>query len=92
MGSADLMKTAGYLREQRKAGSDALSLAKTAQVGMGSRFGSVAFIAVFRMAFGVPLDVLQRAQAWHGFDFGGYMISDAEFTELLRPWISAHSE
>ncbi|GAA4675236.1 hypothetical protein GCM10023324_30850 [Streptomyces youssoufiensis] len=80
---------ARHLREQKAAGADALRLARVAQESIGAGFGPIAFIVVFRMAFGVPLDVLQRAQAWEGFDFGGCMITDAELTDLLRPWISA---
>ncbi|WP_158715568.1 hypothetical protein [Streptomyces sp. NRRL S-481] len=84
----DLEKTAAELRAAHAEGRGAVELALLSRDRMGSAFGVISFIAAFRMAFDVPLPVLQRAQAWERFGWGGVQISDEEFSALLSPWLT----
>ncbi|MEU3350304.1 hypothetical protein [Streptomyces sp. NPDC037389] len=83
-----LEETVRKLREARAEGADAIGLALLSREKLGSNFGVISFIASFRLAFDIPLSVLQRAQAWKGFGWGGVQISDEEFTSVLSPWIA----
>lgn len=78
---------ASELQAARSEGKNAIELALLSREKLGSQFGVIAFIAVFRLAFDIPLHILQRAQAWEGFDWGEVRISDNEFTSALSPWI-----
>ncbi|MFG2635120.1 hypothetical protein ACGFX8_14590 [Streptomyces sp. NPDC048362] len=49
---------------------------------------AISFITAFRLAFEIPLPVLQRAQAWERFGFGRIHISDEEFSGLVSPWLT----
>ncbi|MFE7549000.1 hypothetical protein [Streptomyces gardneri] len=81
---SDLEKAAVELRVAHAEGKGAVELALLSRDTLGSAFGVISFIAVFRMAFDVPIDVLQRAQAWERFGWGGAQISDQEFSALLH--------
>lgn len=85
---SDLEIVAGELRSARAEGKGATELALLCRDELGSAFGVISFIAVFRSAFDVPLHVLQRAQAWEGFGWGEARISDEEFSGLLAPWLT----
>ncbi|NUK53394.1 hypothetical protein HRW14_24590 [Streptomyces lunaelactis] len=87
MGNEFIMTAINELREGESRGLNATELGKIAKATLGPAFGPVSFVAVFRGAFGIPLDVLQRAHAWQGFNFGGNMISDKEFEDLLSEWL-----
>ncbi|MGV9704384.1 hypothetical protein [Streptomyces sp. NPDC003483] len=76
------------LRAAHAKGRDAMGLALLARNRLGTRFGAVPFMASFRLAFGIPLPVLQRAQAWERLGLGSVHISDAEFMSLLSPWLT----
>jgi hypothetical protein len=69
-------------------GTDAVELATFAREKLGTTFGAISFIGAFRLAFGIPLPVLQRAQARQRFSRGGAEISDEEFSALLSPWLA----
>ncbi|WP_150160242.1 hypothetical protein [Streptomyces venezuelae] len=86
---SDLEVVADKMRAARTEGKDATELALLCKAELGSAFGVISFIAAFRSAFDVPLHVLQRAQAWEGFGWGGTQISDQEFSDLLAPWLTA---
>ncbi|MEU5598648.1 hypothetical protein [Streptomyces sp. NPDC020298] len=62
------MSESGIVVDELKAahadGKDAVELALLANDKLGSAFGAISFIASFRLAFDIPLPVLQRAQAW----------------------------
>jgi hypothetical protein len=73
-------------------GKDAIQLALLARDKLGAGFRAVPFIASFRLAFDIPLPVLQRAQAWERFGLGSVHISDEEFTSLLSPWLTMREE
>ncbi|WHM38503.1 hypothetical protein [Streptomyces sp. BPTC-684] len=78
-------------RELKKAhaeGKGVVELALLSREKLGSGFGVISFIASFRLAFDIPLPVLQRAQAWEGFGWGGLQITDEEFTAVLLPWLA----
>lgn len=64
-----------------------MELALLSRDKLGSAFGVISFIAAFRIAFDVPLPVLQRAQAWGG-GWGGVQISDEEFSAVMSPWLA----
>jgi hypothetical protein len=83
----DLEEIAQELSAAHRGGKDAVELALLAREKLGPKFGVISFIAVFRLAFDIPLPVLQRAQAWEGFSWGGTQISNDEFTEILSPWL-----
>ncbi|MEU9293226.1 hypothetical protein ACFY8P_06310 [Streptomyces sp. NPDC012693] len=85
---SDLEKAAGELSAARAEGKSPVELALLCRDTLGSAFGVISFIAAFRMAFDVPLHVLQRAQAWERFGWGSVAISDQEFSDLLSPWLS----
>ncbi|WP_306330009.1 hypothetical protein [Streptomyces venezuelae] len=85
---SDLESVADGLRAARAEGRSATELALRCRTELGSAFGVISFIAVFRSAFDVPLPVLQRAQAWQGFGWGAEQISDEEFSDLLAPWLT----
>ncbi|MFB7354222.1 hypothetical protein [Streptomyces gardneri] len=82
---SDLEKVADELRVAHAEGKGAVELALLSMDKLGPAFGVISFIAVFRMAFDVPIHVLQRAQAWERFGGGGVQISDQEFSALLSP-------
>ncbi|NEC85156.1 hypothetical protein [Streptomyces sp. SID12501] len=84
----DLENIAAELRVAHSEGKGAVELALLSREKLGSAFGAISFIAVFRIAFDVPLPVLQRAQAWGRFGGGGVQISDQEFSALLSPWLT----
>ena len=84
----DLEEVAGELRAAHADGKDAIELALLAKKRLGAGFRAVPFIASFRLAFDIPLPVLQRAQAWERFGLGSVHISDEEFTNLLSPWLT----
>ncbi|MFF4691790.1 hypothetical protein [Streptomyces sp. NPDC001307] len=73
-------------------GKDAIELALLARDKLGAGFRAVPFIASFRLAFDIPLTVLQRAQAWERFGLGSVHISDEAFTSLLSPWLTMREE
>jgi hypothetical protein len=85
---SDVEKTAAELRAAHAEGKGAVELALLSRDKLGSAFGVISFIAAFRTAFDVPLPVLQRAQAWERFGWGGVQISDQEFSALLSPWLT----
>lgn len=84
----NLEKIAGELRAAHSEGKDAVELALLAREKLGATFGVISFIASFRLAFNIPLPVLQRAQAWQRFGWGGTSISDEEFSATLSPWLA----
>ncbi|WP_328721871.1 hypothetical protein OHT52_21840 [Streptomyces sp. NBC_00247] len=86
---AGIESTAEKLKASHAGGAGAVEVASIAREELGPGFGAMAFIACFRLAFAVPLPVLQRAQAWEGFGWGDRHISDEEFTALLAPWLAA---
>ncbi|MFI2644169.1 hypothetical protein [Streptomyces sp. NPDC018610] len=69
-------------------GKGAVEIALLAKEKLGSGFGAISFITCFRLAFGIPLPVLQRAQAWERFGWGNVHISDEEFDGLITPWLT----
>ncbi|MET9295669.1 hypothetical protein [Streptomyces sp. NPDC003077] len=75
------------LKAARAEGKGAMELASISREELGPAFGAISFIASFRLAFGIPLPVLQRAHAWRGFGWGGVQISDEEFVAILSPWL-----
>ncbi|MDI9831101.1 hypothetical protein [Streptomyces sp. KAU_LT] len=89
---SDLEAVADDLRAAQAEGRGAIELALLARERLGEEFGVISFIASFRLAFGVPLPVLQRAQAWQRFDWGGVAISDEEFSSLLAPWLGGQTD
>ncbi|MFE4547750.1 hypothetical protein [Streptomyces sp. NPDC056785] len=78
----------GELKAAHADGKGAIELALLAREKLGGGFRAVPFIASFRLAFGIPLSVLQRAQAWERFGLGSVHISEEEFTSLLSPWLT----
>ncbi|WP_328413606.1 hypothetical protein OG542_23860 [Streptomyces violaceus] len=84
----NLEKLAGEMKVAHTEGKDAVELALLAREKLGAAFGVISFISVFRLAFSIPLPVLQRAQAWQRFGWGGAAISDEEFSALLSPWLT----
>ncbi|MFE0374763.1 hypothetical protein ACFW1M_04065 [Streptomyces inhibens] len=80
-------EVAAKLKEGRDAGMGVTELAILAQSELGSHFGALPFIATFKIAFGIPVEVLHRAHAWEGFNLGGSGISDTELEGLLKNWI-----
>ncbi|MET9526151.1 hypothetical protein [Streptomyces coeruleorubidus] len=84
----NLEKVADELRAARAEGKDAVELALLTREKLGAAFGVISFIASFRLAFDVPLPVLQRAQSWQRFGWGGASISDEEFAAILAPWLA----
>ncbi|GGK85902.1 hypothetical protein [Streptomyces flaveus] len=84
----NLEEIAGELRAAHAEGKDARGLALLSREKLGAAFGVISFIASFRLAFSIPLPVLQRAQAWQGFGWGGAEISDEEFSVILSPWLA----
>ncbi|MER5362704.1 hypothetical protein [Streptomyces sp. NPDC002785] len=87
MGNEFIQHVTDNLRVAHHQGLSATDLGRLAKELLGPAFGPVSFVAVFRGAFGIPVDVLQRALAWQGFNFGGSAISDDEFTDLLAEWV-----
>ncbi|MBR8642075.1 hypothetical protein KEF29_28990 [Streptomyces tuirus] len=83
-----LEKIADDLRMAQADGKDAVELAGLAREKLGTAFGVISFISVFRLAFDVPLPVLQHVQAWQGFGWGGATISDEDLSARLSPWLS----
>lgn len=83
-----LGKLAGELKAAHAEGKDAVELALLSREKLGTSFGVISFISVFRLAFSIPLPVLQRAQAWQRFGWGSTAISDEEFSALLYPWLA----
>lgn len=83
----NLEGTVSELRAARAEGKNAVELALLSMEKLGAGFGVISFIASFRLAFDIPLSVLQRAQAWEGFGWGGMQISDEEFSAIISPWI-----
>ncbi|GGY22879.1 hypothetical protein GCM10010384_32410 [Streptomyces djakartensis] len=81
-------KLAEELRSAHAEGKEAVELALLTREKLGAKFGVISFISAFRLAFGIPLPILQRAQAWQRFGWGGASISDAEFSALLAPWLA----
>ncbi|MGW0959415.1 hypothetical protein ACWD4K_10335 [Streptomyces gelaticus] len=88
MGNDFIQRATDDLRAAHNQGLGAADLGRLAKEALGPAFSPVSFVGVFRSAFGIPLDVLQRALAWQGFNFGGSVISDEEFTDLLAEWIN----
>ncbi|MFD9967172.1 hypothetical protein [Streptomyces sp. NPDC059017] len=84
----DMEEIARELRAAHAEGEGAVELALLSREKLGSGFGVISFIASFRLAFNIPLPVLQRAQAWEGFGWGGVQISDEEFAAILSPWLA----
>lgn len=84
----DLEEIANELRKAHSEGKNAMELASLSREKLGTGFGVISFIAVFRIAFDIPLPVLQDAQAWHRFDWGDGGISDEEFSTVLAPWLA----
>ena len=84
----NLEETAGELQAAHSSGKNAVELALLSREKLGAAFGVISFIASFRLAFEIPLPVLQRAQAWQGFGWGGTSISDEEFSAILSPWLT----
>jgi hypothetical protein len=82
-------ETVEELRAAREGGLDAVELALLSRDRLGTQFNVISFIASFRMAFGIPLQELQRAQAWHRFEWGDKRISDEEFRSVLDPWLDS---
>ncbi|MGW6455930.1 hypothetical protein ACWF94_08365 [Streptomyces sp. NPDC055078] len=82
-----ISRTIEQLQEGGRNGLEAIDLGNLARTSLGPSFGAISFIAVFRGAFGIPLNVLQQAQAWNGFDLGGHMIPDEEFSDILSDWL-----
>lgn len=76
------------LREDRASGLGSVELARTARDELGEDFRPFRFIQVFWRAFDIPLPVMQKAAAWRGLNPAPPEISDAEFEQLLAPWLS----
>ncbi|MEU5720074.1 hypothetical protein AB0G71_30745 [Streptomyces sp. NPDC020403] len=91
MGNNFVQQVAITLRTAHHEGSNATELATLAKDTLGPAFGPVSFVAVFNSAFGIPIDILQRALAWRGFNSSTNTISDEEFTNLLTKWLSEGS-
>ncbi|MDQ0797552.1 hypothetical protein [Streptomyces sp. B1I3] len=83
-----IQQAASTLRAAHRRGSGATELGELAKDTLGPAFGPVSFVAVFRSAFGIPIDILQRALAWQGFNSNINSISDEEFTNLLAKWLT----
>ncbi|MFB7085778.1 hypothetical protein [Streptomyces sp. NPDC056296] len=88
----ELEKIAGELQAAHAEGMDAVELALLSREKMGATFGVISFVAAFRHAFGIPLPVLQRAQAWERFGWGDTHITDEEFRAALSPWLTARQQ
>lgn len=84
----DMEEVARELRAAHVEGKGAVELALLSREKLGAGFGIISFIASFRIAFNIPLPVLQRAQAWEGFGWGGVHISNEEFAAILSPWLA----
>jgi hypothetical protein len=84
----NLEAVAGQLKVAHAEGKNAVELALLTREKMGAGFGAISFIACFRLAFNIPLPVLQRGQAWQQFGWGGVHISDEEFSTILSPWLA----
>jgi hypothetical protein len=84
----NLEKIAGELKMAHEEGKDAVKLALLSREKLGEAFGVISFITSFRLAFHVPLPVLQRAHAWQRFGWGSTSISDEEFSAILSPWFT----
>jgi hypothetical protein len=80
-------KIAEELRAAHTEGKNTVELALLCREKLGAEFGVISFIASFRLAFGIPLPVLQDAQAWQQFGWGSKRISDEEFSAVLSPWL-----
>ncbi|MBL1287321.1 hypothetical protein JKV81_10765 [Streptomyces sp. For3] len=87
MSNEFIQQAANTLRTAHRQGSGATELGTLAKDTLGPAFGPVSFVAVFSSAFGIPIDVLQRALAWQGFNPSTNAISDEEFTDLLAKWL-----
>ncbi|MCX4548203.1 hypothetical protein OG204_25995 [Streptomyces sp. NBC_01387] len=83
-----LEKISDELKAAHAEGKNPIELALLSRGRLGSAFGTISFIACFRRAFGIPLPVLQRAQAWERFGWGEVHITDEEFSALLSPWLT----
>ncbi|MEV5887570.1 hypothetical protein AB0L74_33900 [Streptomyces sp. NPDC052020] len=84
---SNIGKTAEDLKIAHVEGKNAVELALLSREKLGAEFGVISFIASFRLAFDIPLPVLQHAQAWWQFGWGSKSISDDEFSALLTPWL-----
>lgn len=83
----NIEEVAAELKAANMKGVNVVELATRCKEMLGSGFGVISFIASFNLAFGVPLQVLQQAQAWEGFGWGDLTISDSDFRDMLNPWI-----
>ncbi|MFD8979462.1 hypothetical protein [Streptomyces sp. NPDC059564] len=81
-------EVAGELQTAHADGKNVVDLALLSKDRLGPAFGVISFIASFHLAFNIPLPVLQQAQAWERFGWGGVQISDQEFSALLSPWLN----
>ncbi|WP_345963503.1 hypothetical protein ABDE16_25180 [Streptomyces sp. BRB040] len=88
----ELEKIASDLQAAHAEGMGAVELALLSREKMGTAFGVISFIAVFRQAFGIPLPILQRAQAWERFGWGDTHITDEEFRAVLSPWLTGRQQ
>ncbi|WP_274913546.1 hypothetical protein [Streptomyces sp. WZ-12] len=79
---------AAELRSARERGAGAIETAQLARDLLQNGFGVISFVAAFHKAFGIPLNILQKAQAWQGFGWGGLAISDEDFEKTLSPWFT----
>ncbi|MFF0010620.1 hypothetical protein [Streptomyces sp. NPDC005374] len=84
----NLKKIADELKKAHSEGKNAVELALLSREKLGAGFGAISFIASFRLAFDIPLPVLQQAQAWQQFGWGGRQMSDEEFSAILTPWLT----
>ncbi|MFE7119155.1 hypothetical protein ACFU99_27440 [Streptomyces sp. NPDC057654] len=84
----DMEEVARVLRAAHAEGKGAVELASLSRETLGAGFGVISFIASFRISFKISLPVLQRAQAWEGFGWGGLQIPDEEFAAILSPWLA----
>ncbi|WP_438488268.1 hypothetical protein [Streptomyces sp. S186] len=88
-GMRNMDSVVAELQSARERGAGAIEAAQLARDLLQNGFGVISFVAAFGKAFGIPLSVLQRAQAWQGFGWGGIAISDEEFEKILSPWFAS---
>lgn len=75
------------LKEGRSRGLSAVELAELCCNHPQVEPMSVLFMASFKIAFGVPLTVMQQAASWERYYSGEESLSDDEFNQLLSKWI-----
>jgi hypothetical protein len=74
------------LRRRASQGVSATDLATWLKEHIGEEFSVFDFVCYFGSAFRVPLALLRTAENWVGFNYQGH-ISDAEFNEMIDPYV-----